>query len=87
MTTREQAHELADRTLALAAMCGVVFAGEDPTVVGAALAETMATFLRGHKIDGDPRGEHEMREAILEEWLKTVRDLVLIYDKPARPPQ
>jgi hypothetical protein len=47
----------------------------------------MATFLHGHKIVDDPRGEHEMREAILEQWIKTVRDLVLIYDKPMGPPQ
>ena len=87
MTTREQAHELTDRALALAAMCRVVFAGEDPDAVGAALAETMATFLCGHKIVDDPRGEHEMREAILEHWIKTVRDLVLIYDKPMGPTQ
>lgn len=87
MTTREQAHELTDRALALAAMCGVVFAGEDPDAVGAALASTMATFLRGHRIVDDPRGEYEMREAILEQWIKTVRDLVLIHDMPAGPMQ
>lgn len=87
MTTREQAHELTDRALALAAMCRVVFAGEDPDAVGAALAETMATFLHGHRIIGDLRSEHEMREAVFEQWIKTVRDLVLIYDKPAGPPQ
>jgi hypothetical protein len=87
MTTREQAHEKTDRALALAGLCRVVFAGEDPDCIGAALAETMATFLRNHRIVGDPRGEHEMREAILEQWLKTVRDLVLIHDKPAGPTQ
>jgi hypothetical protein len=87
MTTREQAYEKTDHALALAALCAVVLSGEDPNVVGVALAETMATFLRNHKIVGDPRGEHEMREAILEEWIKTVRDLVLIYDKPMGPTQ
>jgi len=79
--------EQTDRALALAAMCGVVFSGEDPLCVGAALAEVMATFLRHHKIVDDPRGEHEMREVILDQWVKTVRDLVLIYDKPAGPTQ
>jgi hypothetical protein len=87
MTTREQAHEKTDHALALAALCGVVFAGEDPDCIGAALADVMATFLRNHKMIGDPRGEREMREAILEQWVKTVRDLVLIYDKPAGPTQ
>jgi hypothetical protein len=87
MTTREQAHELTDRALALAGLCRVVFAGENPDAVGAALAETMATFLYGHKIIGDLRGEYEMRDAIFEQWIKTVRDLLLIYDKPAGPTQ
>jgi hypothetical protein len=87
MTTREQAHELTDRALALAALCGVIFSGEDPDAVGAALAETMATFLRNHHIQGDDRSEREMREAIFEHWIKTVRDLLLIYDKPAGPTQ
>jgi len=87
MTTREQAHEKTDRALALAALCGVVFSDEHPDCVGAALAETMATFLRNHKIINDPRGEHEMREAVFEQWIKTVRDLLLIYDKPEGPTQ
>jgi hypothetical protein len=87
MMTREQAHEKTDRALALAAMCGVVFSGEHPDCVGAALAETMATFLHNHKLVGDLRSEHEMREAVFEQWIKTVRDLLLIYDKPAGPTQ
>jgi hypothetical protein len=87
MTTREQAHELTDRALALAGMCHVVFAGEHPDCVGAALAETMATYLRNHHIFGDDRSEREMRDAVFEQWIKTVRDLLLIYDKPAGPTQ
>jgi hypothetical protein len=87
MTTREQAMEQTDRALALAAMCGVVFSGEHPLCVGAALAEVMATFLRNHKIVDDPRGEDAMREAVFQHWIKTVRDLLLIYDKPAGPTQ
>ena len=82
MATREQAADMTDQALALAALCGVVFAGEEPEVVGAALAETMATFLRSHRMAGDPRSEREMREVVFEHWIKTVRDLLLIYDKP-----
>jgi hypothetical protein len=82
MTTREQASEKADRALALAALCSVVLAGEEPDEVGAALAETMATFLRGHRIVGDDRSQREMREEVFQHWIKTVRDLMLIYDKP-----
>jgi hypothetical protein len=81
MTTREQAHELTDRALALAGLCHVVFAGEHPDAIGAALAETMATYLRNHRIQGDDRSEREMREEIFQQWIKTVRDLLLIHDK------
>jgi hypothetical protein len=87
MTTRAEAHERAERALALAAMCGVVFSGEDGDVVGAALAETMSIFLRNHRIVGDDRSQREMRDAVFEQWIKTVRDLLLIYDKTAGPPQ
>jgi hypothetical protein len=82
MMTREQAHELTDRALALAGMCHVIFAGEHPDCIGAALAETMATYLGNHRVQGDDRSEREMRDAIFEQWIKTVRDLLLIYDKP-----
>jgi hypothetical protein len=82
MTTREQAAEQTDRALFLAGMCRVVFEGEEPECVGAALAETMATFLRSHRIVGDTRGERDMREAVFQHWIKTVHDLLLIYDKP-----
>jgi hypothetical protein len=87
MDARAEAMGKTDRALALAAMCRIVFAGEDPDAVGAALAETMATFLHGHRIVGDDREEREMREAIFQHWIKTVRDLMLIYDKPVGPTQ
>jgi hypothetical protein len=85
MNTRAQ--DLTDRALALSAMCRMVFAGEDADAVGAALAETMATFLHGHYGAGDDRAEREAREAIFQHWIKTVRDLLLIYDKPTGPTQ
>ena len=87
--TRDEAKEATARAFALVAMCRMVFSDEEPEVVGAAMAHLMATFLMGHRIVADPPAltEHEMREAILEQWLKTVRDLVLIQDKPAGPTQ
>lgn len=89
MRTRGEAMGMTERAQVLSAMCSVVFSGEEPEVVGAALAETFATFLRSHKIVGDapPLTEHEMREAILTQWLQTVRDLVAIYDRPQGPLQ
>jgi hypothetical protein len=87
--TRDEAKEATERAFALVAMCNIVFSGEEPEVIGAAMAELMATFLRSHKIvsDDPPLNEHEMREQILTQWLQTVRDLVLIHDKPAGPMQ
>jgi hypothetical protein len=86
--TQEEAKEAAERTVVLAAMCRFVFSGEEPEVVAAAMAELMAIFLSSHKIDSadPPMNEHEMREAILTQWLQTVRDLVLIHE-PAGPMQ
>jgi hypothetical protein len=73
METREQAAELIDRTLALAGLCHVVFAGEEPGAVGAAMAEVMATYLRGFE-------DRDERERIFGQWLKTVRNILSIYD-------
>jgi hypothetical protein len=82
MVTREQAFELTDRALALAAICGSFLSSEEPEVQGCALADMVATFLRGHRIFGDDRSEREMREEVFAQWIKTVRDLLLLYDKP-----
>jgi hypothetical protein len=41
----------------------------------------MSTFLRNHQMPGNLRGEREMREAVFENWIGTVRNLVLLYDK------
>jgi hypothetical protein len=78
---REEAYDQSGRALALSAMCNMVFAGENGNVVGVALADLMSTYLRSHRIPGDPKGEREMREAMLVSWTDTVRDLVLLYDK------
>jgi hypothetical protein len=75
MTTREQAHTSTDEALALAGMCHVIFNGESPDVVGAALAEVMATYLRGFE-------NLELREVVFDQWIKTARNILLIYDKP-----
>jgi len=77
----EEAADRSGRALALAALCGMVFAGEDGEVVGVALADLMSTFLRNHQMPGNPRGEREMRDAVFENWIGTVRNLVLLYDK------
>ena len=83
MRTDEEARAMTERTMALAALGGVIFSDELPEVVGAAMAEMMSIFLRSHVIANDPRTEHEMREAVFEQWIATVRNLVLIRDRPA----
>ena len=80
MATREQASEMTSRALALAALCGGFFANNPPEIVGAALADLMADFLRNHRLFGDQRGEREMREAVFQQWIDTVRQLLLLYD-------
>lgn len=78
----------AERALMLAVLGGSVLAGEDPEVQGAALAEMMATFLRGHRIVDGSADENEMRETMLTQWLKTVRELLLLHSQPCGgPPQ
>ena len=82
MATREQVDGMTSRALALAAVCGSILAREGPEIQGAALADMMAEFLRGHRIFGDERSEHEMREEVFTHWIETVRNLLLLYDKP-----
>jgi hypothetical protein len=80
MSERSQAFAETARALAVAHMCGKVLEGEGPGVQGAALAELMSIFLLGHKIPGDLEAQGELRTEILEEWCKTVRQLVAIHD-------
>lgn len=68
------------RVLAVSHMCSMVLRGEGPGVQGAALADLMSTFLRGHRIPGDREAEIEMREAMLEQWCRTVRQLVELHE-------
>lgn len=61
-----EAHHLAELGAAL-------FAGKDPEVQGAALAELLALFLSGH-----PPG---LRDLILSQHIMAVRGLVELEDK------
>lgn len=83
MSEASQAYEETARALAVAHMCGMVLEGEGPGVQGAALAELMSIFLRGHHILGDRKGEIELRELILQQWCKTVRQLVELREQEA----
>jgi hypothetical protein len=80
--SRTEIRKKAERAMVIAAMGGAVLSGEDPEVQGAALAEMMVTFIRGHRIVGDSSCEHDMHETILTHWIKTVRELLLIHGRP-----
>lgn len=62
------------------AMAGFIgsrfFAGQDPGVIGACLAELMATLLANHKIPDDRAKQERLREQILKHWCDSVRELV-----------
>lgn len=54
--------------------------GQDPEIIGAVLAELMATFLLNHKIPADLKAQTALREDILNEHCKTVRELVAVQE-------
>ena len=58
------------------AMCSMSFTGEEPGVIGSALAELMAMFLCNHKIPTDPGAEADLRAKLLAQWCETVWQLV-----------
>lgn len=83
--TRDEAARMTTRCLAVAALGRVVLQGEEPEVQAAAMAEMMAIFLHGHSHrDGDPAATAALREEILTDWLKVVRDLVAIKEAEKR---
>lgn len=68
--------EQAARSRAIAALCSMAFTGEEPGVIGSALADLMATFLTNHKIAHDAVAEAHLRTELLRMWCETVWQLV-----------
>lgn len=58
------------------------FAGQDPGVIGACLAELMSVFLINHKIPDDLAHQERLREEILKTWCDSVRELVAAAEAP-----
>jgi hypothetical protein len=73
--------DAADAAEALAKACYPILAGQGALVQGAALAELVARHLAGHVILGDPAKTKQLRAELLDEFVKTVRDLVPIIDE------
>jgi hypothetical protein len=63
--------ELVERALPL-------FAGQDPAVIGAALADLTAIWLASHVVRGDKAGADSLRAEILLEHVEAVRRLTAI---------
>lgn len=64
------------RARTITAMCSMTFTGEEPGVIGSALAELMAMFLCNHKIPADPEREADLRAKLMAQWCETVWQLV-----------
>lgn len=71
---------LAIRASELAKACHPILAGQGGEVQGAALAELVALHLAGHIIPGAEAETAEMREAMLELFVETVKSLLPIME-------
>jgi hypothetical protein len=72
---------------ALAEACHPIFAGQDPNVVAAALAELLALLLAGHFVPGDPADTQAMRDGILALHIETVKKLVPVMEAMRTAPK
>jgi hypothetical protein len=62
----------------LAEKIGLLLAGHDPEVQGAALADLLALWLAGHIAPGDKKATDEVRRLLLDAHVKAVLELVPI---------
>lgn len=58
-----------------------LFAGHDPRVIGAALADLTAIWLAGHVIEGDPEETDALRGRLMLEQMQAARELTAINAK------
>ena len=71
--------EQAARAQQIVAMTGFFFTGQEPGVIGSALAEVMAIFLFSHQSD-DAAKEAHLRTELLTQWCETVWSLVAVHE-------
>jgi hypothetical protein len=79
--------DAADEAELVARECFPLLAGKGAMVQGAALAELVARHLAGHVILGDAKKTKALRAQLLEEFVKTVKDLIPILDEGVIQPQ
>lgn len=72
---------------ALAKQCYPIFAGQDPVIVAAALAELLALLLAGHFDPGDPANTQAIRDGMLDLHIKTVKKLVPVMEAMRTAPK
>jgi shikimate 5-dehydrogenase len=65
-----------DATVALVEQIRPLLAGKGGAAQGAALAMLLATWLGGHVVIGNPERQAKIREELLSEHVKTVRQLL-----------
>lgn len=58
-----------------------MFAGVTPEIVGAVLADLLATLLAGHIVDGDPKATRQLRKEMLQFHIAQVRQLIPINER------
>jgi hypothetical protein len=76
--SQREADEQAVRAQQIVTMTSLFFTGQEPGVIGSALAELMATFLTNHKIPQNVAAEADLRAEILRTWCETVWELVAV---------
>jgi hypothetical protein len=81
-----EASEQAARAQGIVVLCSMLFAGEEPGVIGSTLADLMARFLTNHRTPG-PAAEQAMRAELLAEWCETVWKIVAVYDSRGQTKQ
>ena len=78
--SKAEAGEQAERAQQIVAMTGFYLTGQEPGVIGSALAELMAIFLFSHQIPNDPAREAHLRTELLTQWCETVWSLVAVHE-------
>jgi hypothetical protein len=58
-----------------------LLAGRNPDIVGAALADLLATWLACFRVPGDPKATTEAREHMLQMHIECMRPLIAINEK------
>jgi hypothetical protein len=81
-----EAAEQAARAQGIVALCSMLFAGEEPGVIGSTLADLMARFITNHRIP-DAAAEHALRANLLAQWCETVWKIVAVYDSKGQTKQ